>query len=169
MQEDLTQFAKLNADLEVMRYFPKQLTEKETEEFIERLQKHYEKNGYNYFATEILKTGEFIGFVGLAYQDYETDFNPAVDIGWRLKKSSWGNGYATEGSKRCLEYAFKELKLERVISTCTEKNSNSENVMKKIGMIKKGMFNHPKLKAFPEYEKCIWYEIKKRTWNNARY
>jgi RimJ/RimL family protein N-acetyltransferase len=132
------------------------------------LQKHYEKKGYNYFATEILKTGEFIGFVGLAYQDYKTDFNPAVDIGWRLKKSSWGNGYATEGSKRCLEYAFKELKLERVISTCTEKNSNSENVMKKIGMIKKGMFNHPKLKEFPEYEKCIWYEINKNLWQQNR-
>ena len=126
------------------------------------------KNGHNYFATEILKTGEFIGFIGLAYQDYKTDFNPAVDIGWRLKKSSWGNGYATEGSKRCLEYAFIELKLERVISTCTEKNTNSENVMKKIGMIKKGMFNHPKLKEFPEYEKCIWYEINKNLWQQNR-
>ncbi len=40
-------------------------------------------------------------------------------------------------------------------------NKNSENVMKKIGMFKKGEFNHHKLKGYPEYEKCVWYEIKK--------
>ena len=71
-----------------MEYFPTILTEKETEEFMQRLQKHYSKRGYNYFATEVIATGELIGFIGLAYQTYETDFNPATDIGWRLKKSS---------------------------------------------------------------------------------
>jgi RimJ/RimL family protein N-acetyltransferase len=158
-KDDISEFAELNADIEVMEHFPKTLSYQETNEFIERLQNHYDKNGYNYFATEILKTGELIGFIGLAYQDYETDFNPATDLGWRLKRSVWGKGYATEGAKRCLEFAFSELKLKRVISTCTLKNRKSENVMKKIGMIKKGEFNHPELKDYPKFEKCIWYEI----------
>jgi len=159
VKEDLSEFASLNADSAVMEHFPKLLSEKETAAFIARLQKHYEKNGYNYFATEILKTGEFIGFIGLAYQDFEASFNPAVDIGWRLKKSSWGKGYATEGAKKCLAYAFNNLELKRVIATCTKENTNSENVMKKIGMVKKGTFKHPKLKDYPAHEKCIWYEI----------
>ena len=102
-----------------------------------------------------------IGFIGLANQYYIADFNPSVDIGWRLKSSAWGNGYAIEGAKRCLTFAFNDLKLKRVISTCTEKNLASENIMKKMGMVRKGEFNHPKLKDFPEYEKCIWYEIVK--------
>ena len=161
-KEDLVEFAKINADLEVMEHFPKPLTKNETLSFILRLQNHYKKNGYSYFATEILETGELIGFIGLAYQDYETDFTPAVDIGWRLKKSAWGNGYATEGAKKCLDFAFNKLKLEKVISTYTVKNSKSENVMKKIGMVKKGGFNHPKLKEYPEYEKCICYEISRQ-------
>jgi len=154
---DLSEFAKINADKEVMEHFPKSLSKEETEEFIERLQKHFLNNGHNYFATEILETGELIGFIGLAYQKYETEFTPAVDIGWRLKKTSWGKGYATEGALRCLSFAFDDLKIERIISTCPEKNSKSENVMKKIGMEKKGNFKHPNLKDYPDYENCIWY------------
>ena len=78
---DLREFSKINADLEVMEHFPKPLTEKETTEFIERLIVHFEKHQYNYFATEILSSGELIGFIGLAFQDYQSDFTPAVDMG----------------------------------------------------------------------------------------
>ncbi|MEM9821562.1 MAG: GNAT family N-acetyltransferase [Bacteroidota bacterium] len=158
-QTDLSEFAALNADPDVMEHFPKPLTREETLAFIERLQKHYDQNGYNYFATEVLATGELIGFIGLAYQSYETVFTPATDIGWRLKKSAWGKGYATEGARRCLAHAFQDLHLDKVVATCTFENTKSENVMKKIGMIRKGTFLHPKLKDYPEYEKCIWYEI----------
>jgi len=159
--DDLTEFAKINADLEVMEHFPKPLTQNETAEYIVKLQNHFKKNGYSYFATEIIKTSELIGFIGLAYQEYKTAFTPATDIGWRLKKAAWGKGYASEGAKRCLEFAFDSLQIERVIATCTIKNTKSENVMKKIGMKKRGEFNHPKLSDYPDYEKCIWYEIKR--------
>jgi len=144
-----------------MEHFPNTLSAKETENLLKRLINHFDDKGYTYYATEILETGELIGFIGLAYQTYETEFSPATDIGWRLKKSAWGKGYATEGAKRCLEYAFNELKMNKIFSICTLKNSKSENVMKKIGMIKKGEFNHPELKEYPEYERCLWYEIKK--------
>lgn len=160
-RKDLPDFAALNADPEVMEHLPKPLTEKESEDFLSRLQKHYEQWGFNYFATEILRTGEQIGFIGLAYQDYQAAFTPAVDIGWRLKRSAWGKGYATEGAKRCVDYAFNELDMDRIISTCTKSNSRSELVMCKIGMTKKGTFLHPKLKDFPNYQKCVWYELKK--------
>lgn len=160
-KSDLTELAKINADPEVMEYFPKLLTEKETSEFIDRLIKHYDNNGYNYFATEILETGELIGFIGLAFQDYKTDFTPAIDIGWRLKKNAWGKGFATEGANKIFEFGFSELNLDKIISTCTEKNSKSENIMKKIGMDKIGEFNHPKLKEYPEYQKCVCYRINK--------
>lgn len=163
-KEDLTEFAKINADPEVMEHFPKPISKEETAEFIDRLKKHYQKNGFNYFAAEILDSGELIGFIGLAFQDYKSEFTPAVDIGWRLKKSAWGKGYATEGAKKCLEFAFQKLNLETVISTCIEKNSKSENVMKKVGMEKIGEFKHPKLKDYPDYEKCFCYGITKKMW-----
>ena len=149
----------MNADREVMEHFPKPLTENESADFLLRLKTHFKKHGYCYFATEILETGEFIGFIGLAHQEYESDFTPAVDIGWRLKRSSWGKGYATEGAKCCLDWAFNRLLVESLISTCTRTNTRSEKVMKKIGMVKKGNFKHPKLSQYPELEECICYGI----------
>ncbi|RFC55346.1 GNAT family N-acetyltransferase [Brumimicrobium aurantiacum] len=163
--EDLNAFTLLNADTEVMEHFPKSLDRQETMEFIQRLKAHYETHGYNYFAVELLENGELLGFIGLAYQNYEVDFLPAVDIGWRLKKSAWGKGYATEGALRCLDFGFNNLNLEKIISTCTLQNKKSEKVMQKIGMKKVKKFKHPKLKAFPAYENCLLYEIKKEDWN----
>ncbi|MEZ4843021.1 MAG: GNAT family N-acetyltransferase [Bacteroidia bacterium] len=161
--DDFGQFAQLNADPDVMRHFPKPLTNAESENFFKKLLEHFNTHGYNYFAVEILETVEWIGFIGLAYQEYAADFTPATDIGWRLKKSAWGNGFATEGAKKCLEYAFNHLKIDRIIATCTLQNHNSENVMHKIGMTKMGEFNHPRLADYPDIQRCVWYEIEKES------
>lgn len=160
---DLENFAAMNADSTVMRHFPKPLSREESEDFLDRLFKHYSKHRYCYFAAEVLETGELIGFIGLAYQTYESDFTPATDIGWRLKSSAWGKGYATEGAKRCLQYAFEDLNLEKVISTCPERNKASERVMQKIGMTRMGEFEHPNLQEYPDLQKCLLYEVK-NTW-----
>ncbi len=164
---DFQEFAKINADIEVMEHFPYTLSLEDTKGFIQRLQQHFEKRGYNYFAVEVMTTGELIGFIGLAYQEYETEFTPAVDIGWRLKKSAWGHGYATEGAKRCLDFAFNNLHLEKVISICTIHNKQSENIMQKIGMTRMGIFNHPKLKEHTTFERCIWYELSNSAYNSG--
>jgi len=157
--DDLEEFAKLNADEAVMEHFPSTLSESEVVEFIVKLKEHYETNGFTYYATEILETNEFIGMIGLASQKYVTDYTPAIDIGWRLKQSAWGKGYATEGAKRCLEYAFNDLGIEKVISVCVTQNFKSEKVMKKIGMTKIGSFDHPEMKDNPGYERHHCYEI----------
>lgn len=159
--EDLEEFAKLNSDEEVMEHFPKTLSKKEVEKFIVKLQNHLTHHGFTYYATEILETKDLIGMIGLAYQEYKTQFTPAIDIGWRLKRTAWGKGYATEGAKRCLKYAFDDLGIEKIISVCTIKNQKSENVMKKIGMTKSGAFNHPEMIHHPEYERHYCYEITK--------
>ena len=158
-EEDLHAFAKINADTDVMEHFPKPLSLAESKAFLLRLQEHFDQYGYTYFATEILETGELIGFIGLAYQDFSASFTPATDIGWRLAKDYWGRGYATEGALRCLELAFEQLRLKTVIATCPQSNLQSESVMKKIGMTPMGTFNHPALKEYIDIKKCIWYQI----------
>jgi RimJ/RimL family protein N-acetyltransferase len=161
-EHDVEEFALMNADPEVMEHFPAPMSFEESREFIQRLLSHYDKWGYNYFATEILATDELIGFIGLAYQDFESNFTPCTDIGWRLKRSAWGFGYATEGARRSLEYGFEHLNIDRIISTCPASNNKSVHVMNKIDMTRMGVFNHPKLKEHPTLEKCIWYEIKRQ-------
>lgn len=145
------------ADESVMAYFPSTLNRTEAKSLIERLLAQFEKHGYTYYATEILETGEWIGFIGLAWQEYESIYTPATDIGWRLKSSVWGKGYATEGAKRCLEHAFDVLKLKRIISVCPVANLASERVMQKIGLVKSGEFDHPKLGDYPELRRCACY------------
>jgi len=160
LEKDLEPFIALNADEEVMEHFTGTRTKEEVQDLIRRLKEHYEKHGFTYYAVEVLETQEFIGMIGIAQQDYKSPFTPAVDIGWRLKRSAWGKGYATEGAKRCLDYAFTELELDKIIAICTVNNSKSENVMRKLGMKKVGAFNHPELSDFPEYEKHFCYEIR---------
>ncbi len=153
--EDVKNLYEMNSDDNVMKYFPKTLTDEENRDLYAKLKSQYLHFGHTYFATEILKTKEFIGFIGLAYQDYKSEFTPAIDIGWRLKKSMWGKGYATEGAKACLDFGFGKLNLNEIIATCTLKNTRSENVMKKIGMKKVKEFMHPIGK------KCLCYRIMK--------
>lgn len=172
IKSDLKELTMMNSDAEVMEHFPKTLTEKENKELFEKLKQHYKNRKHTYFATETLVNSEFIGFIGLAYQDYQTEFTPAVDIGWRLKKSAWGKGYATEGAKKCLAFGFSELSFSEIIATCTVDNLKSENVMRKIGMKKLGTFKHPKLQEYPKYEECKCYRINKNEWqyllNNSK-
>lgn len=156
---DLPKMTAVSGDPQVMRFFPKTYNQAETDEFIERMKKLFDEKGYCFFATERLVDKKFIGFIGLNYVDYESPFNPATEIGWRLGKDFWGNGYATEGAKRCLEYGFEELKLSKIIAIAPKVNSPSINVMKKIGMEKIGEFVHPKLLDYPRIMKCDCYKI----------
>lgn len=157
---DLDAFAAMNADADVMAFFPETLTREQSQKLMKRLSKHYEEKAYTYFAVDILDTGECIGFIGLVQQEYEAPFTPCVDIGWRLAKPFWGKGYATEGAKRCLKYGFETLNLEKIYAVAPSINSKSIHVMKKIGMEKSGTFIHPKLTDNKRLRECIYYLVR---------
>ena len=156
--DDIVLFHQLCTDPEVMRYFPKLATLKETTALVARFKTHFKKHGYTYFAVDTLQEQEFIGFIGIAWQDWESNYTPNADIGWRLKRSAWGKGYATEGASACLKNAHKLFGLQKIIAVASVDNVNSINVMKKIGMMNKGTFNHPKLIAYPHLNPCVIYE-----------
>jgi len=158
---DLPAMAAINANPEVMRYFPATQTEEETKGFIQRAQKSYEEHGYTYFAVDHLVDQKMIGFIGLAYQKYESPFTPATDIGWRLDPAYWGRGLATEGAKASLKYGLEELKLSKIISVAVKQNLPSIKVMEKIGLGKIGEFKHPLLKEYPALQTCVAYAIER--------
>ena len=121
----------MNADAETMRYFEKLLSAEESQAMMERMHKMYEYRGYCYFAVELLKTGEFDWMIGMGYKTFEADFTPCVDIGWRLDKRFWNQGYASEGAKRCLVFGSE---ISEVLSLASIRNHASVQVMKKIRM-----------------------------------
>lgn len=149
-------------DEAVMQHFPKTLSEKETLELIDRLKKHFDDHGYCYFAVDLLKTDEFIGFTGLANQIWESEFTPCVDMGWRLKRAAWGKGYATEAAKACLEAAFTQFGLTEVVAFATDTNVPSENVMKKLGMQFIGTVQHPAIENDTRFKHCVVYQKKRK-------
>lgn len=164
-ESDLPSLHTINSDQEVMAFFPSIKTENETFEFIKRMQSQYMEKGYCYFATVYKETDQVIGFIGLSYQTYESDFNPSVDIGWRLSKKFWGKGLATEGALACLAYGFNKIKLNEILSVAPASNVASINVMKKIGMSYEYDFKHPKLSQYPSIENCSLYTINNKSQN----
>lgn len=159
IDSDIDKMTAVSADPEVMEFFPSTKTKEMTVDFINHMKEAFAKNAYCYFAVEVLNSKEFIGFIGLYYQSYESPFTPNVDVGYRLGKAYWGKGYATEGAKRCIEYGFYDIGLNKIIAIASENNVKSTNVMQKVGMELSGSFKHPKLADSPHLEMCFCYEI----------
>jgi ribosomal-protein-alanine N-acetyltransferase len=137
----------MNADPQVMEHLPPLLTSNESDAMIDRLEAGFEQRGFGRWALEVAKTGQFIGFTGLSVPPFKAHFTPAVEIGWRLMRSSWGYGYATEAARRVLSFAFAECDLAEVVSFTTHANLRSQMVMKRIGMTNDPAdgFDHPLL------------------------
>ncbi|MCK8524033.1 GNAT family N-acetyltransferase [Aquimarina sp. D1M17] len=152
---------EINNDDDVMEFFPFKPSEKDTHNFIHRMLQMQKEKGFCYFAVDILENSEFIGFIGLCEQTYLEELGSFVDIGWRLKKSIWNKGYATEGAKACLEYGFNTINLETIYSVAPEVNVKSELIMKKIEMQKTKTFEHPKLLDNSRLKNCVLYQIQK--------
>ena len=159
--DDLAPMSELNADEEVMEFFPQTYNTEATKGFIRRMQKTFDENGFCFYAVDKLIDEQFIGFIGLHEVKFDADFTPTQEIGWRLSKSAWNFGYATEGAKRCLKYGFEELNFKEVYSFTPRQNIRSEKVMKKIGMKKQSEFDHPLLEDDSWLKRHLLYKIDK--------
>ena len=157
--EDLSEMSLLNNDPDVMEHFPSLQDEKTTAAFISRMQTQFNEYQYCYFAVDLIENNEFVGFIGISNQDYGDVLGKFVDIGWRLKKSAWGQGLATEGAKACLKYAKTQFSFNEIYSVATTTNLPSIRVMEKIGMDFQEKFEHPKLIEYPRLKECVLYRI----------
>ena len=156
---DTAPFIQMCADDDVMRYFPKKLDADEATAFMKRIRDAIETRGWGLFAAELKATGEFIGFIGLHMHPPEFEIADAPEIGWRLLPQYWHQGYATEGAKAVLKHAFRNLRLEKVISFTACLNTPSERVMQRIGMDKVREFDHPSVPAEHPLQRHVLYEI----------
>ncbi|MBB6734592.1 GNAT family N-acetyltransferase [Cohnella zeiphila] len=158
-EADAEPFRRMNADEEVMKYFPKRLTGDETEAFLRSILSEFRECGYGLYAAEAKESGEFIGFIGFHRAAFEADFTPCTEIGWRLKKEAWGKGYATEGAQACLRHGFGLLGFRDVYSFTAELNRPSWNVMNKVGMRFLRFFEHPRVEADSPLRRHVLYHI----------
>lgn len=165
IKEDFLPFAEMCSNKHVMEFFPKTQTPEESYEMAEQIQSLIKERGWGFWAVEIPNQDKFIGFIGLHTPKYSMPFSPCVEVGWRLSNQHWGKGYATEGAKAALEFAFNKLQLNEVVSYTTVDNVRSEAVMKKIGMHNSGQnFMHPAIDASHPQCAHILYRINRLDW-----
>jgi RimJ/RimL family protein N-acetyltransferase len=147
LAKDLSPFTAMNADPEVMRYFPEPLSHSKSEHLFESYRKGLNENKFGIWAVELKASGNFIGCVGLAIPNFQAHFTPCTEIGWRLQLSAWGKGYAAEAAGRVLDHALGELSLYEVVACTSLLNERSMRVMERIGMVRDrgGDFDHPKV------------------------
>lgn len=135
--DDIAPMAEINADPQVMRWIRDGSVRdlEATAEAIERWEEEWDEEGFGIFAVELLASGELAGFTGLSVPEFLPEVLPAVEIGWRLGRQFWGQGYASEAAHATLEFALQDRGLDRVISIHQVGNDASENVMRKLGMV----------------------------------
>ena len=156
--EDLAPYARICADPEVMRYLSGAMTPKQSEEQVSAFVCHWKERGFGLWAVEEKSSATFIGFIGLLYHEEWPEGEHNTKVGWRLDRSFWGRGLATEGARASLQHGFEELGLERVISIIHPKNVASRRVAEKAGLTLRG---ETRFKGF----EVIWYAIDRREWD----
>jgi ribosomal-protein-alanine N-acetyltransferase len=138
------------------------LTRVESDELVGRIEGGFEADGFGLWALEVRATGEFVGFAGLAVPEFEAHFMPAVEVGWRLARSAWGNGYATEAAGAALSLGFGEVGSAEVVSFTTPANRRSRAVMERLGMSHDpdDDFEHPGLRPGHPMRLHVLYRLK---------
>lgn len=165
-ESDREPFAAMNADPAVMEFFPALQSRASSDASIDAWQAQFATQGWSNWAAELMASGQFIGFVGLSVPRRALPFSPCVEIGWRLMRSHWGSGLATEAARGALRVGFERLALAEIVSFTAIGNHRSRAVMERIGMYNANQdFEHPGVpEAHPLRLHCL-YRIGRSRWS----
>ncbi len=154
-------FAAINADPRVMEHFPSTLDAAQSDRLIELVEQSFQRDGFGFWAVELLESGELIGFVGLSTLADVFPCAPAVEVGWRLSFEYWGRGLAREAAAACLDYGFEEVGLEEIVALTAVRNERSQRLMRRLGMARDPQedFLHPLLDAGDPLAPHVLYRI----------
>jgi RimJ/RimL family protein N-acetyltransferase len=150
----------MNADAEVMRYYPETWTREQSDAFAQRVMRLIETRGWGFWAVEERASNQFIGFVGLHIPSHELPFSPCVEVGWRLAKPYWGLGYATEAAQSAISFGFQQLHLKELVAFTAVANLKSRAVMERLGMQFDSEFDHPQVPVESRLRRHVLYRLR---------
>lgn len=135
-EDDVDNLVDLDSDPAVMRHITGgTATPREAivGDYLPAYLAYYERYpGYGFWAAIEKATGDFLGWFHLRPDREDAPDEP--ELGYRLRRSAWGKGYATEGSRALIRTAFAELGARRVVAFAYGENVASRRVMEKVGM-----------------------------------
>lgn len=160
-QADANKFSDMNKDPQVMQYLGPPLSSAQSRAAMESQNTLMAKGEPAFWALERRHDNAFMGFVGVKAINFETNFTPGYEIGWRLSPQFWGHGFATEGAIAALKATFAKWDMPTIYSFTVPKNKKSQSVMQRIGMqrVNGGDFDHPKLDKTDPLLRHVLYKI----------
>jgi RimJ/RimL family protein N-acetyltransferase len=160
-EADREPYAALNADPEVMRFFPATLSRAASDASVDRMEDLFDRQGFGLWALEVSATGEFIGFTGLNPMPPGVPGAGGMEVGWRLARHAWHYGYATEAATAAVDVAFNGVGLDRIWSMTAVLNWPSQAVMLRLGMTSYELFDHPALPPGHHLRRHIAYRLQR--------
>ena len=134
VKNDYSDLCEILQDIDVMYAFEHAFSKEEVENWYNKNIDRYKKDGFGLWAVINKNTNDFIGQCGLTLQHInEKEY---LEIGYLFKKKNWHKGYATEAALGCKKYGFETLNADKLFSLIKENNIASQNVAKRIGMVK---------------------------------
>jgi len=157
---DLEPFATMNSDTDVMRYYPAPWSREQSDAFAKRVMRLIDERGWGFWAVEERASGRFIGFVGLHIPSNDLPFSPCVEVGWRLAKSYWGLGYATEAAQSAISFGFQQLRPAELVAFTAIINLKSRAVMERLGMQFSAEFDHSQVPVESGLRRHVLYRLR---------
>ncbi|MGG9999324.1 GNAT family N-acetyltransferase [Pseudovibrio ascidiaceicola] len=170
-ERDLDGLAELNADPRVMEFYPSVLSRAESEKMLARYMDAQQQYGFCFSVTTQKGSGRFLGYCGLKVPGYQQhlSFGPCVEIGWRLLRSEWGKGIATEAAQMWLRFGLETLQLNEIVSFTPVQNSRSEKLMQRLGMVCVEEFEHPMLEDGHRLKRQVLYKMTRQRYLGQGY
>lgn len=159
---DRDPYAAMNADPELMRYFPATLDRAASDASVDVMQDRFERQGFGLWALEIGATAEFIGFTGLNPMPEGVPGAGGMEVGWRLAQHAWHHGYATEAATAAVDVGFRAIGLDEIWSMTAVLNAPSQAVMQRLGMTRYGNFEHPAVPEGHRVRPHVVYRLQRR-------
>jgi len=103
-ESDRASFAAMNADRAVMEHYPAVLDRAASDILFDKIVAKIAQDGIGMWALERKADGAMIGFTGLQFVPIECPIQGEVEIGWRLARDCWGQGYAREAAAACADW-----------------------------------------------------------------
>ncbi|KQM60927.1 GNAT family N-acetyltransferase [Agreia sp. Leaf210] len=168
---DREPYAAMNADPEVMRYFPAVLDRERSDLSAERIDAGFDLHGHGRWAMERRDTGEFIGFTGVGPMPEGVPGSDGMEIGWRVARAHWRQGFALEAATAALDAAFAPdaaPALQEVNSITAVINEPSRGVMRRLGMRHVDDFAHPVVPEGSPIRAHVRYVLTRDEWMRSR-
>lgn len=150
--DDADALEKVIGDPVAMVWYAAPFDREGVETWIRRNLDRYEREGHALWALVLKSTGEMIGDCGCVTQEVEDQ--TAIEIGYHVRRDHWGNGYATEAARACIDFAFEKLGAPRVISMIRPGNISSRRVAEKNGL------TCEKIVFWKGFDHCIYAKSK---------